>query len=373
MAIIPFEKIEPKWKVIRISGQSPLEKTFDMGTYPLSIPIGWSGKDDVKDLISKNQEVSVLPSNRDPKKLTVAILTGTTAMIRATGARMEENGMTYPGIDIQNWLRDADITHISNEASFDPNCAHADFQKETEIFCSRPEYLELLSFVGTDIVELTGNHLMDYGWKALNYSIDLYTQNNIKYYGGGKNTEDSQKVLKIEHNGNKLAFIGCNAAGPNYVWATETQPGAAECDLTKIGKEIDTLTRDGYLPIVTFQHFESYGFLPGIEQKQDFETISKAGAVIVSGSQAHFPQIMQFTDDNSFIHYGLGNLFFDQMDFPVPGTRREFIDRHVFYNGKYINTELLTAMLEDYSRPRPMYVEERANLLKDIFEAGTWE
>ena len=91
----------------------------------------------------------------------------------------------------------------------------------------------------------------------------------------------------------------------------------------------------------------------------------------MSGSQAHLPKTMEF-HNGSFIHYGLGNLFFDQMDFPVVGTRREFIDRHVIYNGKYINTELLTALLEDYSRPRPMTETERALFLNDIFEASGW-
>ena len=73
---------------------------------------------------------------------------------------------------------------------------------------------------------------------------------------------------------------------------------------------------------------------------------------------------------NSFIHYGLGNLFFDQMDIPVPGTRQEFIDRHVIYDGRYIQTELLTALLEDYARPRPMNEDERRSFLTDIFQAA---
>ena len=59
-----------------------------------------------------------------------------------------------------------------------------------------------------------------------------------------------------------------------------------------------------------------------------------AGATIVSGSQAHHPMVMEFYG-GSFIHYGLGNLFFDQMyneTYPIlQGTRKEFIDRHVFY------------------------------------------
>ena len=84
------------------------------------------------------------------------------------------------------------------------------------------------------------------------------------------------------------------------------------------------------------------------------------------------PHIMEFHDD-SFIHYGLGNLFFDQMTYILPNgevideTRREFYDRHVFYDGRYLGTELLTGMLEDYSRPRPMTEAERATFLSDYF------
>ncbi|NMB86938.1 MAG: hypothetical protein GYA17_01185, partial [Chloroflexi bacterium] len=69
---------------------------------------------------------------------------------------------------------------------------------------------------------------------------------------------------------------------------------------------------------------------------------------------------------------GLGNLFFDQMDIPVVGTRREFLDRHVFYDGRYISTQLLTAMLEDYARPRPMTAEERTQMLQDAFADSVW-
>ena len=99
-----------------------------------------------------------------------------------------------------------------------------------------------------------------------------------------------------------------------------------------------------------------------------FRRMADAGALIVSGSQAHTPQAMEFYN-GSFIHYGLGNLFFDQM---VDFARPEFIDRHVFYDGRYISTELLTAILEDYAKPRPMTPEERAKLLTDIFAASEW-
>jgi poly-gamma-glutamate synthesis protein (capsule biosynthesis protein) len=103
----------------------------------------------------------------------------------------------------------------------------------------------------------------------------------------------------------------------------------------------------------------------------DFIRIADAGALIVNGSQAHTPKSMVFYKD-SFLHYGLGNLFFDQMEvyysgYLMQGTREGFIDRLVFYDGELISVELLTTMLEDYARPRPMSPSEREALLSRIF------
>ena len=84
--------------------------------------------------------------------------------------------------------------------------------------------------------------------------------------------------------------------------------------------------------------------------------------------------MMEFYDD-AFIHYGLGNLFFDQMgdqDWMPPGIRREFYDRYVIYDGKLISVELLTGILEDYSRPRLMTDDERYGFLQDYFFFSGW-
>ena len=71
-------------------------------------------------------------------------------------------------------------------------------------------------------------------------------------------------------------------------------------------------------------------------------------------------------------------MFFDQMTYILPNgeiideTRREFHDRHIFYDGRYLGVELLTSMLEDYSRPRPMTDVERAAFLSDYFYYSGW-
>ncbi|MFN2304723.1 MAG: CapA family protein, partial [Anaerolineales bacterium] len=110
---------------------------------------------------------------------------------------------------------------------------------------------------------------------------------------------------------------------------------------------------------------------PSAQMVTDFQRLADAGAVVVNGSQAHTPKLMTFYN-NSFLHYGLGNLFFDQMEVYsgnvlLSGTRDEFLDRLVFYDGKLVSIELLTAQLEDYARPRPMTTTEREAFLERIF------
>ena len=45
------------------------------------------------------------PTNRDPHKLTVLAMTGTTALVRATADRMQKHGVLYPGKNIDQVLR----------------------------------------------------------------------------------------------------------------------------------------------------------------------------------------------------------------------------------------------------------------------------
>ncbi len=308
-------------------------------------------------------------SNWDPGRLSVVVLTGVTALTRATAWMMELRGVDSPAALIGEWLHTADITHVSNEVSFSETCPPPDPSPANVRFCSQPDHIALLETIGVDVVELTGNHVMDWGANAFRFSVALYEARDWPYFGGGLNREDALQPVLLDHNGHRFAFLGCNAAGPLYAWATATSPGAAPCDTERLYAELTRLRSEGYLPIFTYQWAESYRSWPLPPQVDAFRSAIDAGAIIVSGSQAHQAQGFEFYN-GGFIHYGPGNLFFDQMW--SQETRREFIDRHIFYDGRHISTELLTAMLEDWSQPRPMTPEERSEFLATIFSASGW-
>jgi poly-gamma-glutamate synthesis protein (capsule biosynthesis protein) len=372
-AIVPFESLEPRWKVLNIDGQSPIHKDFDPASYPLTIPFAISG-----DLRLLTGGFSLPGTNRDEFRLTTVAMTGVTAMVRATAFTMEHQGITYPAQDIGSLLASADITHISNEIPFSPDCPFPSPTLGPLVFCSNPKYIDLLKAVGTDIIELTGDHFMDYGADATLYTLQMYKDLGWPYYGGGANAEEARQPVKLENNGNKIAFMGCNVgcqvktAIPCDAIATDNHPGAAQCDFDWIKSEIPALRDEGYQVIFTFQHIEYYTYTTEPILAEDFGLLAAAGAAIVSGSQAHQPHGFAF-ENGSFLHYGLGNLFFDQFHYCAYNACDDaFIDRHVFYNGRYISTEPITIRFVDFARPRLMTPEERSHFLEIIFEASGW-
>jgi len=363
LAILPFDELTPGWKVLEIDGISPLEQAFDPGAYGLSVAISAIGFDP-----NIFQEIT---SNRDPNKFTSVVLTGVTALVRATAWTMEKEGINYPARDILQYLIEADILHISNEVPFAQGCPYPNPVQEGLRFCSNSRYIELMETIGTDVVELTGDHFGDQGPEAMLYTLEMYNQRGWPYYGGGADRTDAQEPVLFDHNGNKIAFLGCNAKGGGYATANVGYPGAVACDFPKMTGQIKELRDEGYLPIATFQHFEYYTYPAQPDQIRDAGILTNAGAVIVSGSQAHQPQAFEIMDD-AFIHHGLGNLFFDQIYEIPPHTASAFIDRHIFYNGKHISTELLTIKFEDFARARPMTAGERDVLLRTTFNASGW-
>ncbi len=376
-AIIPFDNLETRWKVIAIDSVSPMNDDFSPATYALTVTFSLLGK--TTDLQSFSErmgvsDVSLAPAtNRDDGKITTIAMTGVTALVRGTAYMMEKYGMTYPALDIGDILRAADITHISNEIPFTESCPNPFYNTandENLVFCSKPEYINLLDSVGTDVVELTGDHFRDWGADAMLYTLDLYDQRGWKYYGGGRNLEEGQQPAYFEHNGNKIAFIGCNAKPEGYATADIDYPGAVHCDMQVMTEQIKDVKANGYIPVVTFQHVEYYDYAASPYLVPDFHQVAEAGAAIVSGSQAHQPHAFEFYR-GAFLHYGLGNLFFDQYGEGY-AQRQAFIDRYVIYDGRVISADLITIMFVDMARPRLMLPEERQELLEDIFFVSGW-
>lgn len=374
LAVLPFEQLEPRLAVFAVDGQNPIENSshYTPTEYPLIADIYAEVTEGgaIEMALARKALGALPPGNRLPEHLTVVAMTGVTAMCRQTAAQMDRFGSAWPAEVVGPELASADITHISNEVPFVPDC-ETNTSKDNLTFCSKPEYMEALTASGVDIIGLTGNHQNDYGLKNAVKSLDIYEKAGLPVYGGGRNKEAAFAPLIIEHNGNRLAFLGANSYGPKFAWATDDEPGSAEFDLAIMSAMVRELKEQNKADVVLteLQYQESYDTQPLLDQRQDFTALVRAGADIVTGVQSHVPQGMEFTD-GKLVLYGLGNLYFDQMW--EEATREGMIVKHTIYEGRHISTQVLTTLLYDYGQPRWTTPAQRDGILTRVFANSYW-
>jgi poly-gamma-glutamate synthesis protein (capsule biosynthesis protein) len=343
--LLPFEQLNPQYRVLNVGSRHPLDLLG--GSYPFVF-------------------ASDTP-NFDPAKLTRILLSGTTALARHTGEALDANGITWAGEAIQPYVLRPDYFHISNEVSFHPLCPASD-EPVLGGLCAKNSYLDLLTYLDVDLIELTGNHNADYGYEAYTRTLETYQENEIPTVGGGLTVEDARRPLLIEHNGTQIAWVACNWNGPDHAWVNEYHPGAASCDHDWLSETLPQLAQENDLLIVTVQYAEYDQHQPIDRQKNYFRELASLGADVVIGTQAHVPQTIEFytteSGQETFIHYGLGNLFFDQID---EANTQFFMDQLFIYDGQLVAVDLFTGLIEDRARPRPMTADEQAEFLYDMF------
>lgn len=383
LGILPFDRLTIKLRAIKLDGQSPVDNRFQARTWPLTMRTYVSARTDQgKQALAKIN----LPtqSNREASQLTVLIMTGVTAIARNSAVAIDRSGDDgFLARQVGPELAAADITIISNEIPFQPDCL-ADNTLNNLLLCSRPGYWENLALSGVDAIGLSGNHMNDFGYDNFRWTLNFYKEKQIPYYGGGLNDKEARQPLILEQNGNRLGFLGANSWGPEWynnklgetvsAWAGQDNPGAARFDLAQMGADIAALRPQVALVLAEVQHTEfndagDYQTEPIPQQEIDFRGMIDAGADIVTGVMAHAPQAVEIRN-GKLILYGLGNLYFDQTW--SWQTRTGLVARHTLYKGKLINTELLVTVIDPNFQLRWATPEERMQVLKSVFDVSRW-
>lgn len=315
--------------------------------------------------------------NYDPDKLTRITLSGTTAIARNTLTAFDEVGVEYAVGGIRDYVTQSDYFHITNEASIAETCPQftSDVLGGNSSMCMKPDHRDFFALLDVDIVDLTGNHINDFGYQPLENMLDMFTEQGIQVVGGGRNTTEAQSPLIIEHNGSRIGWIACNSVGPYYAMANDNpafvggvRPGGASCDEKWLSNALPILSSQVDVTIVTVQYLEIEDYLPTQQHRIDYRRFAEWGADIVVGTSEHKPMIFEYyltrRGETVFIHYGLGNLFFDQ---PFWGNMRFFMDTLYIYDGRLLTVELFPGIIEGAARPQLMTAEDEFNFLHFLF------
>lgn len=328
--------------------------------YPFKSEI-WANYEENENTNEILEYISSFYSNSNEKLETHSIvMTGVTAMGRTVVQKIQEHGTSYPIEKVASVTSSADIAHTSNEVSFYSPCEQP---AHTLSFCALPESIDTLVVGGFDIIELTGNHNNDRGSAANLASMELYEENGMQYVGGGKNIEDAYTVRYTDIGDYKVGWVGFNAPGPSYAWATETTAGAAEYFEENVIELVSESAKNADMTITVIQWAnENYSY-PTEFQKESARLAIDNGADIVVGSQGHGTLKMEFYNGKP-IYYGLGNFMFDQMF--SDKVREGVILRINTLNGEIANMELLPYAMEDYCQPNFVYGDHAKSVIDGV-------
>jgi poly-gamma-glutamate synthesis protein (capsule biosynthesis protein) len=378
VGFVDISQLSPSMKLLSYNGKYFLEDLEGGIKYSFEATGDTEDKEFVADLLRRRlSALFAEPFQID--NVAKVNMTGVTAITRALTTKIDASGNPgYAAERIGDFLKDADLTHVSNEVAFVPGCTPVAGVR----FCSKVEHIKNLEDSGVDIVELTGNHDNDYGATYNASSIEMYKDRGWDYFGGGLNAEDASKILYKEVKGSKIAFIGYNyydtILGTGAL-AGEDRAGANSYSESKMRDDIQEARENADVVIVDFQFQECYSYpatnviypicykpLASPDQKGIFRKAVDFGADIVIGTQAHQPQTYEIYE-GKLIFYGLGNLYFDQIYWI--GTMHGLVLSHYMYDGKLIQTQVTTT---NYGSDMQTYVstgEERKLLLELLRDA----
>ncbi|MDE2819843.1 MAG: CapA family protein [Chloroflexota bacterium] len=348
--LLPFDQLRLRLRPLWLDGKPVVDQ---IGDYPLIFDRG--------------------APNYHRDSLTRITLSGTTALARGTRTAIDAIGLEAAASGIRDYVSASDYFHVTNEAPLADACPQ--FSDKVlggaNSLCMKREHASLFDILNVDVVDMTGNHINDFGYDAFEDTLTLFEETGIKAVGAGRSRDDAGKPLLLSHNGNNVAWLACNAIGPYYALVNEdpsalggARPGAAFCDRAWLEDYLPVLAAQNDLVLLTihYQEFESY--TPTAGQRADFRAFAEWGADVVIGTAEHKPMTFEFyrtrRGETAFIHFGLGNLYFDQNFW---GNKRFFLDTLYVYAGKLVAVELFPGLIDDRARPRLLTGDDQFNFL----------
>lgn len=234
---------------------------------------------------------------------------GDVMMDRGVRRSIERNFASDYGALFANtaYLADADIAFANLEG---PVAVSGRNVGSKYSFHMDPATLAPLRSSGIDIVSFANNHVGDWTIEAFSETLENLTAHNILYAGAGANKAAVTTPTIIAVRGMRIGFLAATDVGPNWLKATESNPGillASDPDLSTIianaKEQVDVL-------VVSYHWGDEYAPANARQVSLAHAAID-AGADIVVG---HHPHVMERVEtyNDKLIFYSLGNFIFDQ-------------------------------------------------------------
>ncbi|GHA46243.1 hypothetical protein GCM10007103_29190 [Salinimicrobium marinum] len=172
---------------------------------------------------------------------------------------------------------------------------------------SESTIIPVLQALNINLVTLANNHIMDYGSKGLEDTLDSLINNNISYTGVGKNSKEACKPFSLQKNGMSVGII--NFAENEWASASDFHGGASPMDVIENVKQIKTAKENHDKVICIIHGGHEYYNLPSPRMQKQYRFYAENGADLII---CHHPHCISGYEiyNQVPIYYSLGNFLF---------------------------------------------------------------
>lgn len=310
-------------------------------------------------VVQKTDEISER-GNHDVDDQVILMAVGDVMLARTVEAKMVQYGdWQYPFLKVYEKTSQADILFGNLETTIMPGkiAPSGSFSFRTD-----PQAVQGLQLAGFDVLSLANNHIMNFGKKGLESTMQHLQQANIAHVGAGLSEQEIFMPVIKEVKGMKFGFLAYSYSNEVF-WDTKSQNkyGVAELDVEKMKQQVGDLSKQVDVVIVSMHNGWEYQTSSNQSQKVFARAAIDAGAKLVIGHHPHVVQEMEKYQDG-YIFYSLGNFVFDQMW--SQETRLGVLAEVIWRNKEITAINLFPVKIEDYCQPQYIQGAEQEKILQ---------
>jgi len=170
------------------------------------------------------------------------------------------------------------------------------------------ENINLLKYLNINIVNLSNNHIFDYGINGYKSTKRILVENGVEYFG------IENKQLKIKKDNIKIALSGycCYSTNGLGYYNPKTKIGVNVLDAFEVERNLLKNHEEGYLNIASFHIGQEHVNYPNYDHVEMARSFAYKVPYIFYG---HHPHVIQGIEEinKSLIAYSLGNFCFDDV------------------------------------------------------------
>jgi poly-gamma-glutamate synthesis protein (capsule biosynthesis protein) len=172
---------------------------------------------------------------------------------------------------------------------------------------SNKKNIEILDFLNINYVNLSNNHVFDFGLESYELTKNMLQENDIKFFGV------ESKQCFVEHGEIKLALHGYCSFNTNPQKITfDTSIGINGLDVDIVKKNLQENHDNGFFNIVSIHSGLEHVNYPSQDDIKFARELTNIAPYVYYGHHPHVVQGIEAVDD-SILAYSLGNFCFSDV------------------------------------------------------------